>query len=136
MPADPASSDHTAPEAVQYPGFGCSAPVHCAGFVTVGSVSAASVGIQTYGIQCRIDNPEGILFRENGVLIGDSRLHIVNAFHIRQSGAKPEIRQPAILADCRALEIGYEVGKRIVARIVVVLILPRETAEGQTLCAD
>jgi hypothetical protein len=42
-----------------------------------------------------------------------------------------QIRKPAILTDRLFLKIRYEVSERIVAGIVVVLILPRETAERE-----
>ncbi len=45
--------------------------------------------------------------------------------------AGAEVREPAILADGLTLKVGYEVGEWIGARVIVVLILPRETAEGE-----
>ena len=90
-----------------------------------------SVRIQADRVERRIDDSESVVFRQNCVRVGDSHLDVVNALDIGHVGAQPQIREPAILADGLKLKIRDEVGKRIAARVVVVLILPRETAEGK-----
>ena len=52
-------------------------------------------------------------------------------FDVGQAGAGAGIGQPAILARCRGLQIGREIGERVIARIVVVLILPHPAAERE-----
>ena len=54
----------------------------------------------------------------------------MNALDVRNVGAKAEIGEPAILANGLKLEIGDEIGKRVAAGIVIVLILPHEAAKG------
>jgi len=65
------------------------------------------------------------------VLIRDSRLKIVNALDVRQTGTNASIGQPAVLTDASRLDAGRKIGVGIPARIVVELILPYETAERQ-----
>ena len=75
--------------------------------------------------------PKAIPFRDERVLVGSADLDVVNALDIGQAGPGAGIGQPAILAHGRGLEIGREIGERVVARIVVVLILPHKAAERE-----
>ena len=53
------------------------------------------------------------------------------SFSVRKVGSQPGVGQPANLADALALEIGGKIRKRIRARVVVVLVLAHEGADGK-----
>ena len=90
-----------------------------------------SVGIQTRRIRGRIDQTEAISFREESVLVLRTDFYVVHAFYVRQAGTGAGIGEPAILARRGGLQIGREIGKRIIARIIVVLVLPHPAAERE-----
>src|SRR5256886_8656141 len=57
----------------------------------------ASVGIETYEIQRRINNPEAIVLVKKTVLISPTGLYVVNAFHVRDIRTNPRVGQRAVL---------------------------------------
>ena len=91
----------------------------------------ASVRIQTDGIERGIDNPEAVTLRQKGLSVVDSHLQVVMALGVRHVRVGGRIHQTAVLADSLSLEIGREIGKRIPARVVVILIPPHGHAEGK-----
>src|SRR5208282_3058968 len=78
-----------------------------------------------------IDDAELIVFREESVPVSDTHFHVVDALYVRQACASPSIRQRAVLSNGLQLQFGCLVGKGISARVVVVLILPHETAQRE-----
>ena len=73
--------------------------------------------------------PKLIISREESLLIGGSRLQVVNTFHVGNIGTHSHVRKPAVLGQCFLLEIRGEIGKWIVAGIIVELIMPHERAQ-------
>src|ERR1700691_2705281 len=71
------------------------------------------------------------------MLILSADLDVVDAAHIGDAGSDAQIHQPAILphagalTDAREAWIGRQVGEWVGARIVVVLILPHKSTEGE-----
>ena len=91
----------------------------------------AAIRIQAHRIRGWIHNSESILFRQDRVCVGNSRLHVVDALDVRYGRVQAEVGQRAVLADGLELQIGLQVGERIIARIVVVLILPHKAPERE-----
>src|SRR5579871_301897 len=91
-----------------------------------------SAGVQADGVVGGVHDSQRIALRQNGVLKLDSRLQIVMALGIRYIGPQSQIGEPSILANGLELEATWrEVGERITAGIVIVLILSGETGEGK-----
>ena len=88
-----------------------------------------TVGIQANRVCARIDQPESVSLRDDGVLIRHARLDVVHTPDVGHAGARAEIGKPAILADGLGLQIRNQVREGISARVIVVLILPHEAAE-------
>src|ERR1700721_301425 len=91
----------------------------------------AAVGLQARGVCRWIPQPAGIPLRNKSVFILNADLYVVNSTHIRHAGAGPGIGEPSALTLGRGLKIGRKVGKRVGARIIVILILPHESAERE-----
>jgi hypothetical protein len=71
-----------------------------------------------------------VILRQESLLVGRSRLYIVNAFDVRDVGQSTCIRQTSVLIN-RFLLDGGQVRKRIVAGVVVVAIMPDISAKGK-----
>ncbi len=67
---------------------------------------------------------------QKSLLIGGSHLDVVDAFHIGDIRAQAGVGQRPVLADGFLLD-GAEVGKRIVAGVVVVLVAPDKAAQRE-----
>ena len=104
-----------------------------AGFAWSGAVAIRRIGQRRVGVGTSvrvkanrvkggIDDPEGVVFRQKGVLEVDSRLQVVDAFHVRDSRARPGVGERAILANGLELKIRRKVGKGVRARVIVILI--------------
>src|SRR5580704_1860335 len=78
-----------------------------------------------------IDDSEMVIFRQERVLHSGACLEIVNAFHVGNTRAHSGIQKRSVLSDRRALQIRTEVRKRVPTRIVVVVVAPYETSQGQ-----
>ena len=109
--------------------------MHFAGSVSAGIRIRAPVRIQTHRIERRIDNPEAVLLRQDGILPSNSRFDVVHALDDRYAGAKAQVCQPAILADGVGLETRNEIGERIGARVIIELILPAKPPNVNTVFA-
>ena len=88
----------------------------------------AAIGVEADRIERRVHDPERVVLGENRVLPRDPALDVVDAFHVGEIGVRPQVGQPAVLPDAGGLQVGDEIGERVVARIIVVLVLPREPA--------
>ena len=75
--------------------------------------------------------PKLVVLVEERLLIGDSRLQVVDSFHVGNIGTKAGVGQRPVLTHGLLLKIGREIGKRIAARIIVVLVPPHESAERE-----
>jgi hypothetical protein len=113
------------------PGFGDRGPGQLLGPVMEAPVNALAVCIQTHDVKRRIDDAVTIHFREDGVLICNAGLQYLHVLSVGQIPAQPEVGEAAILTHGCALKVRYEVGEHVTARMVVELILPRESSEGE-----
>ena len=75
--------------------------------------------------------PKLVVFVEERLLVRGSRLEVVNALHVGDIRTKARVGQRPVLADGLRLQVRGEIGERIGAGIVVVLIAPHESAEGK-----
>jgi len=82
-------------------------------------------------VERRIDDAELVVFVQKRLLIGDPRLHVVDTLHIGDIRTNSGICEGTVLAHGLRLQIGREVGEWVAARIVVVLIPPDESPQGQ-----
>jgi hypothetical protein len=70
-----------------------------------------------------------IVLCQKRLLVLNARLDIVNPFHVRDARTYPRIRKKAKLRNSLSLKIAWtEIGERIGARIVVVLVVPHPSA--------
>src|ERR1700729_3238188 len=64
------------------------------------------------------------------MLVGDARLDVVGTFHVGDGSSGACVREEAELRNGFPLKVGWgEIGKGIVAGIIVILIVPHECAE-------
>ena len=86
-----------------------------------------AIGIEAHRVQCRIHNSEGVILGEERLLVRDSSLYVVDAFHVGKFGANAGISESPVLSDGFLLKIERtKIGERIVAGVVVELIVADE----------
>ena len=81
------------------------------------------------GAERRIDNPEAVTLRQEGMLKRNAGFNVVSAFHIGDIGAKARIRKLTILGYARALKEQTKIIERIRTREVVVMVSPNESSK-------
>src|ERR1700756_2138196 len=86
--------------------------------------------IKAWGIQSRIDNPKAVILCEERLLIGDTRLHVVNPFNERNIREYASVRQSSVLTNSLRLK-WTKVRVRILTGVIVVAVMPHEAAEGK-----
>src|SRR5207245_1257427 len=67
---------------------------------------------------------------QKSLLVGGSHFHVVDAFYVREIGTQAGVGQRPVLPDGLLLDRA-QVGERIVAGVVVVLVAPDKTAERE-----
>ena len=93
--------------------------------------SASVASAAERGKQPGIHNSKAIVLGKECVLVCDSDLDVVNALDVRHVRANAGVGQEPELRDGFVLK-RPEVGERIVARIIVILVVPHEGAQVNT----
>ena len=84
-----------------------------------------------------IDDPYAVVLRQKRMLMRNSDLQIVRAFHIGNIGVNPGVGERSILSSSGALQGCAEIIERISAGIVVVLVSPNKADNRQHCrCAE
>src|SRR5262249_53324862 len=76
-----------------------------------------------------IDDPKRVLLVQECLLVNQPRLHIVNSLYIRDIGPQASVREQPILAHSFRLKVGQQVGERISAGVVVIVIAAYKSPE-------
>jgi hypothetical protein len=87
----------------------------------------ASIRIEAYEVQRRINDPEAVVFIEKSLLIGHARLYVVDALHVRDIRTNTCIGQRPVLAQGFLVKVRREIGERVGAWVIVELVPPDES---------
>ncbi len=90
-----------------------------------------TIRVEARRVESGIDDSEVIIFREEGVLIDDARLHVVNALHVGKTRSGARVSERPILSNALRLNIRAEIRERVGAWVVVITVVSNEEAEGE-----
>ena len=80
----------------------------------------------------RIDDPDGVVFIEERLLVDDSCLDLVDPLDVGKIGSKPSIGERAVLTYRLSLQAGWpEVRERVATGVVVVVVAAYERAQSK-----